>query len=103
MKVKNKIFKGRNGLDAPLKTYIIGGVFEEHEEDDFLECCGLPWMTPAVARRLGNALIKAADKVQNRLCDKHPTYKAKRAPTADCEPCRVAWAIAECKREEEMA
>lgn len=31
-------------------------------------------------------------------CKKHPTYKAIRKPTADCEPCRRMFAEAEAKR-----
>ncbi len=30
-----------------------------------------------------------------KKCKKHPTYKVKRRPTADCAHCRALWAAKE--------
>lgn len=95
MKLVGKAFKGnRNGADG---VYVVAGYLDEFDRNDEdepefdLDC---EWMTSTQARQLANklmALAEKADKMAGKLCKNHPTYQAKRAPTADCEACWAAW------------
>lgn len=93
MKLVGKAFKGnRYGTDG---VYVVAGYVDEF-------CCSdedepeyeFSWMTSTQARRLAKklmALAEKADKMAGKLCRNHPTYQAKRAPTAECEECWTAW------------
>lgn len=105
MKLVGKSFKATsNGVSG---YYVVAGYIDEDEsvgEPEFeLDC---KWMTPSQARVMSKKLSDLADKADEmskspktiklsdcRICKKHPTYQAKRMPTADCSACDMAWDV----------